>query len=134
MATLSFDGETHDEIVTKVKRWLASLEGEVAGTPVDVIERSAELTKDALRVLAAAAPGPVAQSDVVKGLTALGYQVTDATAKAAIDGLDALSNMTGGGVVKKVRSGQANMLFEMNQAVAKQVLKSLIPKAKPRKQ
>lgn len=133
MATLSFDGETHDEIVTKVNRWLASLEGEAAGTPADVIERSAELTKDALRVLAAAAPGPVAQSDVVKGLTALGYQVTDATAKAAIDGLDALSNMTGGGVVKKVRRGQANVLFEMNQAVAKQVLKSLIPKAKPKK-
>jgi hypothetical protein len=133
MATLSFDGETHEEIVTKVKRWLASLEGEAAGTPVDVIERSAELTKDALRVLAAAAPAPVAQSDLVKGLTSLGYQVTDASAKAAIDGLDALSNLTGGGVVKKVRAGQANALFEMNQAVAKQVLKSLIPKSKPKK-
>jgi hypothetical protein len=132
MATLSFEGETHDEIVTKVKRWLASLEGETAGTPVDVIERSAELTKDALRVLAAAAPAPVAQSDLVKGLTSLGHQVTDASAKAASDGLDALSNLTGGRVVKKVRAGQANALFEMNQAVAKQVLKSLIPKSKPK--
>jgi len=133
MATLSFDGETHDEIVTKVKRWLASLDGEAAGTPAEVIERSAELTKDALRVLASAAPGPIAQSDVVKGLTALGYQVTDATARAAIDGLDALSNMTGGGVVKKVRSGQANVLYEMNQAVAKQVLKSLLPSTRAKR-
>jgi len=133
MATLSFDGETHDEIVTKVKRWLASLEGEAAGTPAEVIERSAELTKDALRVLASAAPAPIAQSDVVKGLTALGYQVTDATARAAIDGLDALSNMTGGGVVKKVRSGQANVLYEMNQAVAKQVLKSLLPSTRAKR-
>jgi hypothetical protein len=133
VATLSFEGETHDEIVIKVRRWLASLEGEAAGTPVDVIERSAELTKDALRVLAASAPEPLAHSDLVRGLTSLGYQVTDATAKAAIDGLDALSNLTGGGLVKKVREGQANALFEMNQAVAKQVLKSVMPKAKPKK-
>jgi hypothetical protein len=133
MATLSFDGETHDEIVTKVKRWLASLEGEAAGTPAEVIERSAELTKDALRVLASAAPAPIAQSDVVKGLTALGHQVTDATARAAINGLDALSNMTGGGLVKKVRSGQADVLYEMNQAVAKQVLKSLIPSSRAKR-
>jgi hypothetical protein len=133
MASLSFDGETHDEIVAKVRRWLASLDGEAAATPAEVIGRSAELTKDALRVLAAAAPGPVAQSDVVKGLTALGYQVTDATAKAAIDGLDALAGVTGGGIVKKVRQGQANVLFEMNQAVAKQVLKALVPRPRSKK-
>jgi len=28
MATLSFEGETHGELVVKVRRWLASQEGE----------------------------------------------------------------------------------------------------------
>ena len=31
MATLSFEGETHGELVVKVRRWLASLEGEEEG-------------------------------------------------------------------------------------------------------
>ena len=48
MASLSFEGESHDEIVMKVRRWLQSTEG--AGedshlTPVQAVERGAELTK-----------------------------------------------------------------------------------------
>ena len=36
MPTLSFDGETHEELVAKVKRWLASVEGE--GHPLSPTE------------------------------------------------------------------------------------------------
>src|SRR5207237_534086 len=81
MATLSFEGETHGELVVKVRRWLASLEGEDAGhiTPADAVEQGAELTKEALRIIAAAAPEPVAQSEVVKALTNAGYEATAAT-------------------------------------------------------
>jgi hypothetical protein len=130
MATLSFDAETHPELVSKVKRWLASTEGNVeAAVAADVISRSAEVTKDALRVIASAAPAPVAQSEVVKSLTAMGYQVTDTTAKAMIDALDSLSSLTNGGLVKRARNAQTSAVFQMNQAVAKQILKSLVPRA-----
>ena len=61
-----FEGETHDEIVRKVRRWLASLDGGEHLSPVEVVERASELTKDALGVIAAAAPAPVAQSELVK--------------------------------------------------------------------
>jgi hypothetical protein len=128
MATLSFEGETHDELVAKVKRWLNSLEGEERLlTPAEAITASADLTKDALKVIASAAPRPVAESEVVKGLTAMGYQVTDATSKAMVDALDSLSSITGDRVVKRLREGSQSAVFEMNQAVAKQLLKSLRP-------
>jgi hypothetical protein len=104
MPNLSFEGETHGEIEAKVRRWLASVDGEEeVRSPAETIAAGAELTKDALRLLASAAPGPLAESDLVKGLTALGYQATDATAKAAIDALDAMSAATEGSVVKRVR-------------------------------
>jgi len=124
MPTLSFEGETQAELVAKVKRWLASLDGEDKPlSPAEAVNASAELTKDALRIIASSAPGPVAQSDVVKGLTGLGYSLTDASAKAMVDALDSLSSVTGGSVVRKVRDGSASVVFEMNQAVAKQILK-----------
>ena len=49
MPTLSFDGETHGEIVLKVKRWLASIDGSEEGnlSTVEAITQGAELTKDA---------------------------------------------------------------------------------------
>ena len=98
MATLSFEGETHGEIVQKVRRWLASLEGEEEGhlTPVEAIQQGAEITKEALRIIASAAPEPVAQSEVVKSLTGAGYKVTDTVRKSLIDGLDSLGEITGG--------------------------------------
>jgi hypothetical protein len=137
MASLSFEAETHPELVAKVKRWLASTEGNAdaaSDTAPDVISRSAEVTKDALRLIASAAPEPVAHSDVVKGLTAMGYQVTDATAKAMIDALDALASLTNGGVLKRARDAQAAAVFEMNQGMAKQILKALVPRPpKPKK-
>jgi hypothetical protein len=128
MATLSFEGETHAEIVAKVKRWLASLEGEEEVlSPAEAIKATANLTKDALRVIASAAPAPIAQSEVVKGLTAMGYQVTDTAASALIDALDAMSEVTGERVVKRARDAGASAVFEMNKAVASQILKGMRP-------
>jgi hypothetical protein len=71
MPTLTFEGETHGEIVVKVRRWLASLEGDPTGqlSPAEAITQGAEVTKEALRVIASSAPGPIAQSDLIKTLT-----------------------------------------------------------------
>ncbi len=91
MPTLSFEGETHGEIVVKVRRWLASLEGEAdsALSAVEAIEQGAELTKDALRIIAAAAPGPIAQSELMKGLSSMGYKATETTKDALVSGAPA---------------------------------------------
>jgi hypothetical protein len=126
MATLSFEGETHAEIVAKVKRWLTSIEGEEElRTPAEAISAAADLTKEALRVIASAAPAPVAQSEMVRGLTAMGYQMTDAASSAVIDALDAMSEVTGDRVLKRVRDMGTSAVFEMNKAVAQQILKGM---------
>jgi hypothetical protein len=127
MPTLSFDGETHGEIVVKVRRWLASLEGEEEGnlTAVEAIEQGAELTKDALRIIASAAPGPIAQSELMKGLTNMGYKATEATKGALVSGLDSIEEATGGSVVKQVSKAGRRAAYEMNATVARQLLKSL---------
>ncbi len=130
MATLSFEGETHGELVIKVRRWLASLEGELEGhlDATGAIEQGAELTKEALRIIAAAAPEPIAQHEVVKALTGLGYKATDATKAALIDGLDSVEEVTGGSVVKRARDVAEQAVYEMNATVARQILKSLRPR------
>ncbi|MGH2685227.1 MAG: hypothetical protein ACRDJP_07165, partial [Actinomycetota bacterium] len=127
MPTLSFEGETHGEIVVKVRRWLASLEGEEEGhlSPVEAVEQGAEITKEALRIIASAAPEPIAQSELMKGLTNLGYKATDATKRTLIDGLDALEEVSGGSVVKAARDARRAAVYEMNAQVAKQILKAL---------
>ncbi|QGG93914.1 hypothetical protein [Actinomarinicola tropica] len=132
MARLTFEGETHDEIVTQVRRWLASVdagravppEGERL-SPEDAVTQGAEITKDALRIVAAAAPASVADSDLVKSLTAMGYQVTDVTRDAVIAGLDALDQATGGNLVKKVADTRNKAAYEMNAAIAKQLFRSV---------
>ena len=102
MAALSFEGETHAEIVAKVKRWLASLDGESRPlTPAEAIAASAALTKDALRVIAASRARTGGSERHRQGPDRDGYQATDATAKAMLDGLDALSSVAGDGVLKK---------------------------------
>jgi hypothetical protein len=128
VASLSFEGDTHGELVQKVRRWLRSVEGEeedVHLTPAEAVDRGAELTKEALRVVAAAAPQPVAESDLVKSLTGLGYRATEATREAVIAGLDALEEVTGGSVVHRGEDAARSALWQMNSAVAKQVLKAL---------
>lgn len=130
MATLSFEGETHGELVVKVRRWLASLEGEEDGSlaAADAISQGAELTKEALRIIAASAPEPIAQNELVKALTGAGYKATDATKDALIDGLDSVEEVTGGSVVKRARDVAEQAVYEMNAQVARQILKSLRPR------
>lgn len=130
MATLSFEGETHGELVVKVRRWLASVEGQddgVAGA-ADAIAQGAELTKEALRIIAASAPEPIAQNELVKALTGAGYKATDATKDALIDSLDSVEEVTGGSVVTRVRDAAEQAVYEMNAQVARQILKSLRPR------
>ena len=127
MATLSFEGETHGELVVKVRRWLASLEGEEVGhlTSHEAVEQGAELTKEALRIIAAAAPEPIAQSEIVKALTNAGYKATDATKQALVEGLDSVEEVTGGSVVKLARDASKAAVYQMNATMARQILKSL---------
>lgn len=127
MPTLSFEGETHGEIVVKVRRWLSSATGdspERISMP-EAIEQGAELTKEALRIIAQSAPAPVAQSDVVKGLASMGYKVTDATKEAFLSGLDGIEEVTGGSVVQQVSEAGRKAAWQMNTTIARQVLRSL---------
>jgi hypothetical protein len=120
-----FEGETHDEIVRKVRRWLASLDGGEHLSPVEVVERASELTKDALGVIAAAAPAPVAQSELVKAMTKLGYDATDQTKRAWTTGLSAVNELSGGKLMKRIEGARRSAVYEMNAAVAKQVLRAI---------
>lgn len=92
----------------------------------ETLNRTAEVTKDALRIIASAAPEPVAQSDLVKGLTTLGYKATDATRDAVSAGLDSIEEATGGGVVRQVSTTGRKVVYEMNSQIARQLLKNLI--------
>jgi hypothetical protein len=127
MPQLIFEAETQAELVTQVRRWLASLEADEDGSlsVSQAINQGAQLTKDALRIVAAAAPSPVAQNDVVRSLTDMGYKATDATSKAIVDGLDSVEALTGGSVIRTVSNKGRSAVYQMNVAVAKQVLKTL---------
>jgi hypothetical protein len=127
MPKVTFEGETHSEIVQQVKRWLASQEGDEEGllTASQAVNQASGLTKDALRLVASAAPRPIAQNELVKGLTDMGYKATDATRDTIISGLDSVDALTGGGVVRKVTKRGASAVYEMNAAVAKGVLRGL---------
>jgi hypothetical protein len=127
MPKLIFEAETQQELVAQVKRWLVSLEAEDDGSlsVSQAISQGAELTKDALRVIASAAPKPVAQNELVKSLTEMGYKATDVTSKALVDGLDSVESVTGGSVIKTVSEKGRNAVYQMNVAVARQVLKTL---------
>ena len=127
MATISFEGDTHGELVVKVRRWLASVEGQEDGnlTPHEAINQGAELTKEALRIIASAAPEPVAQSEVVKALTNAGYKATDLTKQAVVEGLDSVEEATGGSVVKLARDASKTAVYQMNTTVARAILKSI---------
>ncbi|MBV8296958.1 MAG: hypothetical protein JO085_08985 [Acidimicrobiia bacterium] len=126
MPSLSFEGETHDELVRKVRRWLASVEGEDEHlSAVQAVEKASEITKDALTVIAAAAPGPIASSEILKGLKKMGYDATDGTKRAVTSGLNALAEVTGGGILKRADRARKDAVYEMNASVARQMLKTL---------
>lgn len=127
MPELTFDGETHGELVLKVRRWLASVDGEEPSqlSAVEAVNQGAELTKEALRIIASAAPEPIAQSDVVKGLTNMGYKVTDGTKAAVVSGLDTIEEATGGGVVRQATKAAGKVAYQMNATMARQLLRSL---------
>jgi hypothetical protein len=132
MASLTFEGETHAEIVQKVRRWLQSVErGEQVTklTPAEAVERGAELTKDALQVIAAAAPDRMASSEVVKALTGMGYKATEQTKDAVISALDSIEEMTGGSVLKRAEDASRAIVYEMNATIARQILKALKSRA-----
>jgi hypothetical protein len=134
MATLSFEGETHDEIVRKVRRWLASLDEtpEETISVVEAVDRASELTKDALTVVAQAAPRPIARTEVFKALTRMGYEATDTTKRAVVAGLDALADVEEGvpdssSLLRRIEKARNSVVYEMNSAVAKQILRALKP-------
>ena len=126
MPSLSFEGETHEELVRKVPRWLASAEGKDDKlSATEAVEKASAITKDALSVIAAAAPGPIASSDILKGLKRMGYDATDGTKRAVMSGLNALAEVTGGGLLKRADRARKDAVYEMNASVARQMLKSL---------
>ena len=127
MPRLVFEADSHQELVVQVRRWLQSLDEGADGSlsVSQAITQGAGLTKDALRIIAAAAPSPVAQNDVVKSLTDMGYKATDTTSKALVDGLQSVEALTGGSVVQKVTEKGRTTFWSMNAKVAKQVLRTL---------
>ncbi len=124
MPELRFSASTHNDLVRQVRVWLESTVDE--RTAADVVEASADLTKDALRLIAAAAPAPLADSELVSGLTGLGHRATDATRDAVVAGLDGLAAVTDGRLLKRVGNEGAKAAYEMNSGVAKQLLKSIL--------
>ena len=127
MPQVIFEGDTQAEIVTQVRRWLASLDADDEGriTAAQAVSQGAALTKDALRIVASAAPKPIAENDLVKALTDMGYKATDATKDAVVQGLDSVASLTGGTVLEKVSERGRNAVYEMNVVIAKQILKNL---------
>ena len=124
MPEIRFTADTHPELVRQVRVWLDSTQGERG--PADVVEGSADLTKDALRLIADAAPRPLADSDLLKGLTALGYKATDTSRDVTLATLDGLAQATDGTLVRRVGTEGAKAAYEMNVKVARQLLKSVL--------
>jgi hypothetical protein len=126
---VTFEGETHEQIVKEVRAWLATVEPAADDplSPSQAIEQGADLTKDALRIIAASAPAPVAQNDVFKALTDMGYKATESTRDRLIEGLGLLDTVTDGELVQQARDTGRNAVYQMNATVARQILKALRP-------
>ena len=125
--TVTFEGETHTDVVVQVKEWLATVEPEGRLTYAEAVEQGAELTKDALRIIASAAPKPVADNELVKALTDMGYKATDATSSTIVEGINRVEELSGDTVVTARERGRS-AVFEMNAGIAKQILKVLRPR------
>jgi hypothetical protein len=123
--TVIFEGENHADIVRQVKEWLLTVEGPEHLTPAEAIEQGAGLYKDALRIIATAAPRPVAENEIVKSLTDMGYRAGDLTKDRLLDGLARVEELSGGTLVREVRDSGQKAVFEMNATLAKQILRQL---------
>jgi hypothetical protein len=123
--TVTFEGESHADVVDQVKNWLATVEEPDRLSAAEAIEQGAGLYKDALRIIASAAPRPVAENEIVKSLTDMGYRATDVTKDRLIDGLARVEELSGGTLVKDVRDTGQKAVFQMNATLAKQILRQL---------
>jgi hypothetical protein len=121
--TVTFEGENHSDVVRQVKEWLATVEGPERLSAAEAIEEGAGLYKDALRIIAAAAPRPVAENEMVKSLTDMGYRATDVTKERLLEGLARVEDLSGGTLVKDVRDTGQKAVFQMNATLAKQILR-----------
>jgi hypothetical protein len=121
--TVTFEGATHADIVDQVKIWLATVEEPDRLSASEAIEQGAGLYKDALRIIATAAPRPVAENEIVKSLTDMGYRATDVTKDRLLDGLARVEELSGGTLVKDVRDTGQKAVFQMNATLAKQILR-----------
>jgi hypothetical protein len=126
---VTFEGETHEDVVKEVRAWLDTVvpASDDPLSPSQAIEQGADLTKDALRIIAAAAPAPVAQNDVFKALTGMGYKATETTRDRLIEGVGLLDTVTDGELVKQARDTGRTAVYQMNATVARQILKALRP-------
>ncbi len=79
----------------------------------------------ALRIIAATAPKPIAQNELVKSLTDIGYKATDATKEALVEGLGNVEQVTGGSVPRTVGDRSRSAVYQMNATIAKQILKGI---------
>jgi hypothetical protein len=125
--TVTFEGESHTDIVSQVKEWLITVEPEGRLSYTEAVQQGAELTKDALRIIASAAPSPVADNELVKALTDMGYKATDATSGAIVDGINRVEELSGDTVVTARERGRS-AVYEMNTGIAKQILRVLRPR------
>ena len=123
--TVTFEGDNHADVVRQVKEWLATTEGPDRLSAAEAIEQGAGLYKDALRIIAAAAPQPVADNEIVKSLTDMGYRATDVTTERLIEGLGKVEELSGGTLVREVRDTGKHAVFEMNATLAKSILRQL---------
>jgi hypothetical protein len=121
--TVTFEGDNHGDIVRQVKEWLLTVEEPDRLSAAEAIEQGAGLYKDALRIIAAAAPRPVAENEIVKSLTDMGYRATDVTKERMLDGLARVEELSGGTLVKDVRDTGQKAVFQMNATLAKQILR-----------
>ena len=123
MPTLSFEGKSHQDLIRQVEEWLETAKNDTPLKPSDLVGQGAKLTKDVLGVIAAAAPEPVAENELVKALTEAGYRATDLTSGAIIDTLEQFQDVTGESVVKEVRNEAASAMYKMNKGIASQIIK-----------
>ncbi len=125
MPELKFTAPSHAELVIQVRQWLETAEDSET-TTASLVGKSAEIAKDALRIIADSAPGPVAESELLKGLTEMGYDITDRTRDVVIAGLTAAEEVTDGSFARRAQESGESAFFEMNAAFAKKLLSRLV--------